>query len=267
MQFVNGLFSKILWGLLILVLLAGGYIFLVRNLVKPPQIATTPTQPNSTLPPPTPSNSNPSPQVTGNNVDDFNPTLVDETNAIDPEEDMLPALAQAEDVVLEMPEKLEPGGVLKVFLDPEKTKNHSSFTSSPIQVYNTGGLEFVYLEDIRKFQEVEGYFQVKETGYYNFLVNIPEDWNKTKLGVSNLRILIDGFTLDSSLGGKVYLEKGWHKIGFFNAWVDIEEHPVVVWASAGEAAKPLKVWREVVEKETETEQIEERPQELDTSEE
>lgn len=267
MQFVNGLFSKILWGLLVVVLLAGGYIFLVRNLVKPPQIATTPTQPNPTSPPtPIPSNSSSS-QV---DTDDFNPTLVDGTdsdsNSSTDVEDMLPALAQAEDVVLEMPQKLEPGGILKYYLNTDDARYPDSIKYSPVEVYKTEGLELVSVErNSNNFQEVEGYFRVKETGYYNFLVNVPQKWKGHDLDSREVKLKIDGFVLPSTLGGKVYLEKGWHKIAFFlNLTVD-GDYPTITWAEEGEVAKPLKVWREVVEKETET--VEERPQELVTSEE
>lgn len=261
MQFVNGLFSKILWALLIVVLLAGGYIFLVRNLVKPPQIATTPTQPNPTSPPPTPSNSNSSPD---GNIDDFNPTLVERTDDVDPTEDMLPALAQDEDVVLEMPEKLEPGGILKYYLNTDDAPHPDPVKYSPIEVYQTEGLELVSIKrNSQNFQEVSGYFRVEETDYYNFIVNLPQDWQRNNLDSEEIRLKIDGFKLPSHLGGKVYLEKGWHKINFFLDHLVDSDYPTITWAKEGEVAKPLKVWREVVEKETE--QIEEKPQELVTT--
>lgn len=36
--------SKIFWALLVVALLVGGYVFLVKNLVKPPQLATNTQQ-------------------------------------------------------------------------------------------------------------------------------------------------------------------------------------------------------------------------------
>ena len=256
MQFVNNLFSKVLWALLVVVLLASGYIFLVRNLVKPPQITNTPTQPDpDPNPQTTPTNSNSS---TLNNPDDFNPDLVGGTDVIDDVElsdGMMPALAQAEDVVLEMPEKLEPGGILKYYLNTTREKYPDPVKYSPIKVYKTEGLELISIEpNSYNFQEVFGYFLVDESANYNFIVNIPTSWNR-KINNGDLHLKIDGFRLPNYMGGKVYLEKGWHKIDYYLYFVIKSSYPTIAWGKEGEVAKPLKVWREVEEKKTEATKV------------
>ena len=243
MQFLNQLTSKILWALLIVALLVGGYVFLVKSLVKPPQIASTPQ----------PTNPNPTPTPTPNtNPNDFNPSLVDNS---DPntsnssgavyEEDLLPAIAQAEDVVISVPQKLEKGGILKMFINNDGNKYPDPILYSPSKVLKTEGLSPVGNDKKEVFQEVSGYFLVPENGNYNFTLDFPSNWYWAK-DTRNLRAKIDGVMLPTTRGGRVSLEKGWHKINLFMYAYNVDGNLLKVsWGLQGEESKPLKVWREV----------------------
>ena len=237
MQIFNQFFSKIIWAIVVVVLLVGGYIYLVRNLVKPPQIANN--QPIPTTPP-TPN--------TAQNPTNSTPTVVQSStisdNNTDLEGDILPAIAQPDGVVIEAPERLEPGGVLKVYTNTNDAEYPDPLNYSPSRVINTNGLEMANLEEKEnKFQEVEGYFLVPETGEYDFVVKLPKNYKDVE--VESLRTKIDGIVLPDSLGGKIYLEEGYHKISLFNGYPVIGNYPSINWAATGEELKPLKVFREV----------------------
>ncbi len=203
MQFLNQLTSKILWALLIVALLVGGYIFLVKSLVKPPQIASTPQ----------PTNPNPTPTPTPNtNPNDFNPSLVDNSSATtstnDPvyKEDLLPAIAQAEDVVIEVPQKLEKGGILKLYINNDGNKYPDPILYSPDKILKTEGLSLIGNDRKEVFQEVSGYFLVPEDGNYNFTLDFPSNWYWAK-DTRNLRAKIDGVMLPTVRGGRVSLTR------------------------------------------------------------
>ena len=224
MQFINQLTNKIFWGFLILALLVGGYVFLVRNLVKPPQISGTDT---------------PLDQKSQNSL----------TNSNNADSDhILPAIAQPEDVVLEVPKKLERGGILKVYINNDGNQYPDPLEYSPSKVLKTEGLALISNQPrTNQFQEASGFFLVNKSGNYNFLVNIPSTWRRNNLKSAYLRLKIDGFALASPSGGKVYLEKGWHKISFFTSYAIKGEYPTVSWGAEGETAKPLAVWRDVAD--------------------
>lgn len=244
MQFLNQLTSKILWAILIVALLVGGYVFLVRTLVKPPQIASTNT--------PQPINPNPTP-TPNTNPNDFNPSLVDnssatESNSNDPvyEEDLLPAIAQAEDVVISVPQKLERGGILKMYINNDGNKYPDPILYSPSKILKTDGLSPLGNDNKEVFQEVSGYFLVPEDGSYNFTIDFPSNWYIKE--TRHIRAKIDGVLLPTVRGGRLSLEKGWHKINLFLYAYNIDGNLLKVsWGQMGEESKPIKVWREVKE--------------------
>ena len=232
MQIFNQLFGKIIWFFLVIILLVGGYIYLVRNLVKPPQITN-----NQPIPTNTPTS----------NVTNSDPTVINSTTVTDDnqlEGDILPAIAQPDGVVIEAPERLEPGGILKVYTNTDNAEYPDPLNYSPTKVIKTDGLEMVNVEEeSNKFQEAEGYFLVSETGEYSFVINPPESYKDAEIGSLNAKV--DGMILSSPEGGEIYLEEGYHKISLLNNYEVQGDYPSVSWAATGEKVKPLKVFREV----------------------
>ena len=231
MQIFNDLLSKIFFTLIILALLVGGYIFLVRTLVKPPQI----TNNNQPLPATTPTPTS-------------NPTIVQSSsipdNGADLSGDILPAIAQPDGIVIEAPKRLEPGGILKVYVNTNNAEYPDPLNYSPSKIIETNGLEMVNLkQESNKFQQAEGYFLAPGTGEYSFVVELPEDYRDVELAA--LRVQIDGIVLSSPLGGQIYLESGYHKIALLNNYSVQGDYPSITWAAQGDEVKPLKVFREV----------------------
>ena len=232
MQIFNQLFGKIIWFFLVIILLVGGYIYLVRNLVKPPQITNNQPIPTNT----------PTPNVTNSDSTVINSTTVADDNQL--EGDILSAIAQPDGVVIEAPERLEPGGILKVYTNTDNAEYPDPLNYSPTKVIKTDGLEMTNINgSSSKFQSAEGYFLVPETGEYDFVVKLPKDYKDVE--VESLRTKIDGVVLPDSIGGKIYLEEGYHKISLFNNYPVIGNYPSINWAATGEKVKPLKVFREV----------------------
>ena len=210
-KFFDELIGKILWGVFILVLLVGGYNFLVRSLIKPPQINSPVT------------NSIPLPK---------NPNL-------------LPALSQEKDVMLEAPKKLEKGGILKIYQNIDRNLYPNPLRYNPSEIIKTDGIELISLaKDKHLFQEASGYFIVEENSHYNFSLNTPPTWKEKRLKIDKLNIKIDGFILEFPRGGEIYLEKGWHKISLFSQ-LDLEgEYISISWQEKDKPIKPVRVWRE-----------------------
>ena len=102
-------------------------------------------------------------------------------------------------------------------------------------------------KDSNLFQEASGYFLVNRNGNYNFILNIPETWNQENLKIHKLSIKIDGYILESPIGGGIYLEKGWHKIALFSQLEIAGEYPSLSWQESGQPIKPVRVWREITE--------------------
>ncbi|MDJ0592989.1 MAG: hypothetical protein QNJ72_23880 [Pleurocapsa sp. MO_226.B13] len=233
MQIFNQLLGKIIWAVIVMILLIGGYIYLVKNLVKPPQIVNN--QPIPTTPP-TP------------NTNNSNPTVVQSVpdNNADLSGDILPAIAQPDGVIIEAPERLEPGGILKVYTNNNGAEYPDPLNYSPSKVIKTNGLSMVNVEkESRKFQEASGYFLVPETGDYNFVVELPESYKDVEIG--SLNVKVDGIVLSSPDGGEIYLEQGYHQISLLNSYSVKGDYPTINWAATGEEVKPLKVFREVEE--------------------
>ncbi len=146
--------------------------------------------------------------------------------------------------MIEAPERLEPGGILKVYTNTDDAKYPDSLNYSPSKEIETDGLEMVNVEQkSKKFQEAEGYFLVPETGKYNFVVELPENYKDVEIGALNVKV--DGMVLSSPIGGEIYLEEGYHKISLLNSYPVVGDYPDINWAATGEEVKPLKVFREV----------------------
>ncbi len=211
-KFFDELISKVLWTMLGFGLLVAGYNYLVTNLIKPPKL-------NSNLP-------------------QFQPT----------NQNVIPAIAQQTEPILQAPKKFEKGGILKIYHNKDRNIYPNPLRYTPDKVIETDGLELTSLEkDSDFFQEVSGYFRVNRNGNYNFILNTPETWDKESLKIHELSIKIDGYILESPTGGEIYLEKGWHKIALFSQQKIAGEYPSLSWQESGQPVKPVRVWREIKE--------------------
>ncbi len=127
------LISKILWTMLGLCILVAGYNYLVSNLIKPPKL-----------------NSN-------------------QTNYPSINSNVLPALAQQQEPIIQASKKLEKGGILKIYENIDRNIYPNPLQYSPDKIIKTDGLELMSLaKDSHLFQEASGYFLVKRNGNPHF---------------------------------------------------------------------------------------------------
>ncbi len=211
-KFFDELLSKIFWTMLGFFLLVGGYNYLVSHLIKPPKL-----------------NSN-------------------QTNYPSINSNVLPAIAQQQEPIIQAPKKLEKGGILKIYQNIDRNIYPNPLQYTPDKIIKTDGLELMSLaKGSHLFQEASGYFLVNRNGHYNFILNIPETWKAGTLKIHELSIKIDGFILKLPTGGEIYLEKGWHKIALFSQQDLAGEYPSLSWQESGQPVKPVQVWRETTE--------------------
>lgn len=211
-KFLDELISKVLWMMLGFIVLLAGYNYLVNNLIKPPKLTS-----NSTNYQNTPSN-------------------------------VIPAVPPQPEPILQATQKFEKGGILKIYHNKDRNIYPNPLRYTPDKVIETDGLELTSIKkDSYFFQEVSGYFKVDKHGNYNFILNTPETWDKESLKINELSIKIDGYILELPTGGEIYLEKGWHKIAIFSQQEIAGEYPSLSWQEVGQAIKPVRVWREIIE--------------------
>lgn len=281
-QFFNGLVSKLLW--LVVAVVAGGatYVWALNTILKPPQGAAPPIANSSPLPTASPvndsapfpntspvsaapspafspaaspfaspeaSNSAPSvvpvdPSQSSASVSVAAPADTSQSPAPAPSAAPIPAIAQANDVVLVAPKKLEKGGKLRIFPATD-TDNPDPLLSSPSRQINVPGLSLVQV-DKDEFQEASGYFLVPSTGSYNFAVNLPKNFPPYTKSVVLVRV--DGTALPDYKGGRLDLEKGWHEVRLFmnkQNYAFLNPNEVsLLWSREGDTLFPLSVWRE-----------------------
>lgn len=259
MRFFGDAASKLLWGLVIVLAIAAGMAWFVRAFLQPPDLSAS--QGNLPAPVTTPLDQTTTPEVTTSTDSDPSPLSSTDTSttttttdssigsaASEAGTEMMPAIAQAEDVAVKVPQKVEKGGILKLYTNNDGNDYPDPIQYSPEKILKTTGLSLIGIEERGKFQEVSGYLLVEETGNYNFVIDYPENWQYWAREKSNFRMKIDGQTLPTSKGGRVSLEKGWHTVSLFlKANVDGNLFRVS-WGREGETLKPIVIWREVEEK-------------------
>lgn len=260
MRFFGDAAAKMLWGIVIILAVAAGLTWFIRGFLSPPDLSATQGTNTPTKVVPSPDDTEPTKVETV----ESEPTTVttddstfSEGNAVSGDEP-LPAIAQAEDVVMEVPEKVEKGGILKLYTNNDGNEYPDPIQYSPEKVLKTTGLSLIGIGERNKFQEVSGYLLVKEDGNYNFVIDYPENWNYWATKREYFRTKLDGQTLPTSKGGRLTLEKGWHTISVFLNANEIDGSAVrVSWGKEGEPLKPLQIWRtsdkEVANKPSESE--------------
>ena len=243
--------SKFVWFIVIVLAVGFGYVFVLKNFLNPPPATVLPVSPSSSpaqaLSPAQSPNSvsasplagEPSPTLVPDSENSSTVNNVSSSSTTDTESSPMPALALPDEVALKVPQKLEKGGVLKIYDNNDGNDSPDPVMYSPTKVVQTKGMSVIEL-DRGQFQEVSGYFLVKDTGNYNFTVGpdlVPY------LRLSNLRTRIDGSTLPNVKGGRVALEEGWHQVSLFVNTQNVTALSLT-WGLEGETLKPLIVWRE-----------------------
>ncbi|NJO93169.1 MAG: hypothetical protein HC820_00195 [Hydrococcus sp. RM1_1_31] len=243
MKFFGDAASKVLWGIVILLAVGAGLTWFIRGVLSPPDLSANNAGNTPTSTVTSPDDSDPAKVTT---VQESEPTSVVTTddNTVSGDEPM-PAIAQAEDVVMEVPERVEKGGILKLYTNNDGNEYPDPIQYSPEKILKTTGLSLIGNGEQSKFQEVSGYLLVKEDGNYNFVIDYPEDWNYWARKREHFRTRVDGQTLPTSKGGRLTLEKGWHTISVFLYAYRVDASAVrVSWGREGEPLKPLQIWRE-----------------------
>lgn len=247
MRFFGDAASKVLWAIVIILAVGAGLTWFIRGFLSPPDLSA-----NSGGNTPTNVVTSPDDSTPVTTIEENEPTSVVTTdNSTSPDnstvngDEPMPAIAQAEDVVMEVPEKVEKGGILKLYTNNDGNEYPDPIQYSPEKILKTTGLSLVGMGERGKFQEVSGYILVKEDGNYNFVVDYPEDWNYWARKREHFRTKIDGQTLPTTKGGRLTLEKGWHTISVFLYAYRVDASAVrVSWGREGEPLKPLQIWRE-----------------------
>ena len=162
------------------------------------------------------------------------------------------ALNQPEEMVLETPKNLERGAELKIYPKTNIDKRINIASYSPTRLTKTNNIA-LQPGVSHQFQVSSGYFEVKERGQYNFLIDI-NTLDQQRLTTDNLQIIIDNEPLKRVLGGQVALDPGWHKIelyynpAFFAGMINVSQINLK-WAKPGKVAQTIEVWREAEERE------------------
>ena len=272
MRILEEISSKLFWLFLTLLLLTGGYVFIVKNFLNPPKIASIPNvttaptkpttpniQPNSARdisPPETkPSTPETNPET---NPNDWQPELETTSKQNTQEVAKIRELKPPSERIISIPKKLKRGAILSIYENEIEETNPEPHLYQPKLVLEIPALRFAGWFHLRnEFQEVRGFFYVPSDGTYNFSVANISHLKDKYLERIFLSLSIDGITFPSREGGQINLESGWHLINFyFNPQPQIADSNVritrvnVNWSQLGEPLKPLVVYREFTEKNT-----------------
>ena len=244
-----------------LLALGAGFVLVLKFFLNPPKAATSSVNPVSKstqiVPPPT------TPPITNkpalNNNPQTQPVKSNETNLAnnpqpklktEPEESTATAIEQPIESVLEIPRNLERGANLKLYVNlDEDDSQPNPLNHSPREITKTNKIALASTAEKDNFQSALGYFKVSKSGEYNFLLE-GDERDRRYLKNATIKLRIDNEALDHNLGGRVSLEKGWHKIELYyyprTYARKIDETQIEVkMGNPGEIAKSLEVWREV----------------------
>lgn len=266
--------GKIIW--FVIALLIGGavYVYVLKNFLDPPRVATIPPTSATPLVPSTPSFSpattpkpianDPLPVTTITPISSATPSPVVNSPSLpktgsgsvpnnsspspqvgaSPNSSTMPALALSNQVAIKVPKNLEKGGVLKIYLNNDNSQSPDPVEYSPSKSLKVPGLSLINT-NTNQFEQASGYFLVNKAGDYNITIILPQ--NSYFVTSKNLRIQIDGQPLPSIQGGRVTLAPGWHQANLFvYGSTNIPDANLirVSWALEGENLQPLQVWRE-----------------------
>ena len=274
-NFFGSVTSKILWLVVGLLVIGGAAAWFIKGFLAPPDLGSQSNAPSLVTAPDPDKSATPlatsteEESVTSIATANEEPNSIGETEIVESspttvtsnssQEDMIPAITQAEDVVVEVPDKIEKGGVLKIYTNHDNSDYPDTVRYSPTDIQETSGLTFAGNNDRKKFQEVSGFIVVPESGEYNFNVEYPSDWHNTKL--SSLRLEVGQLTFPQPTGGRIKLEEGIHPISLFMWATRTTGKDVrVSWGQVGEPLEPIEIYREVKD------EVASQPQQISTPE-
>lgn len=254
MKIFSDIGSKFVWFIIVLLAVGFGYVFVLKNFLNPPPATVAPVSTSSSPTQALAPAQSPAPLAANSGTGEPSPILVpdSENSSLDDANSLatdgadsspMPALALPDEVALKVPEKLEKGALLKVYVNNDDNENPDPIQYSPSKVLKTTGLSLINTSDRSEFQEVSGYFLVEKSGNYNLTIDYPQNYYWARL--SNFRTKVDGIPLQTPKGGRVALDEGWHHVSLFLYANNIEANSIrALFGSEGETLKPLVVWRE-----------------------
>lgn len=265
---MGGIFNGFVKSIFILLALGFGCVFVIKNFLNPPQATIPPAQQTQPVAaPPANNQQNPTKQTSQTNQNQSQPTNSSGTNSSTPVSDPssnddpelvadtnnIPTVEQPEEKVLEIPEKLEPGAELKVYINNDDAKKPNPASYSPSKIARTENISLQAKEETDIFQESSGYFKVEKSGEYNVVVEAPGKSYYYDKG--NLVTKIDQEPLKDFRGGRIALDKGWHKLDLFynpsGYAKKVDESQIKVkMGTPGNLAKNIDIWRPVESEET-----------------
>jgi len=218
MRFFSDISNKLIWVFVTLLLLAAGYVAVLNFWLKPknnqvsnnPQLTINPQSNQQSKQTNTNTQTiNSTPQQTNTNTQTINSTSqqtntnTQTTNQVSQTVTSLaPALAQANEVELVVPQTLVKGAILEVF--DNQIPNRSVPEKTTI-------IDELKLSDTEKVQQLTAFFFIPETGHYHFKVYGINKKNKNKRTFFPLRI--DGAMVYNP-EQRLLLDKGWHQLNF-----------------------------------------------------
>ena len=192
MRIFGDIVRKIIWIVIALLLIGGGFVAILKLFFSNPNQTTTSTLANPNNKPI--STSNPTNSNSNNNSQN--------TTALS---SYISALAQAEEVELIRSNKLEKGAVLRLYDSPNLGR------ATTTKVMNISEMRFLGVEQC---QSLEAFFEAPENSQYIFNLvgfNRYENHYRSKAD-QELLIRINGHTLENSAKGQLFLNKGWHSV-------------------------------------------------------
>lgn len=276
---MKSIFDSFVKWIFILLALSAGFVFVLKTFLNPPKasvpiasdptasapIASNPESPQQLSPSNKESNSNNSLEETSksNNLEisNSNKSQSLETSSIaEPElvnnsqsqKNNIPTTKQPKEYVLEIPPKLEEGAELKIFVNNDDSANPNPANYSPSKIIKTKNIVLSPGARDDVFQESTGYFKVEKAGEYNFLIEHSGD---RYYDDGRLVGKIDQEPLGNPKGGRMELDRGWHRLDLFynpqNYARRIDEREVSVkMGRPGEIAETIDIWRAVKAEET-----------------
>lgn len=259
---MRSIFDGFIKWIILLLVLGGGFVFVLKTFLNPPKasvpLPTNPPPTQSSQPPQTNKPTNPV-QTSKSPVNNSNQPQSPATNSTQEPElvttsknnnnNNIPTTEQPEEYILEIPPKLEQGAELKVFVNNDNSDNPNPSNYSPSQIIKTKNINLSPQEEKDVFQESTSYFKVEETGEYNFLIGFDNN-DRHYLDEGELVGKIDQSPLGNPRGGRVELDKGWHRLDlFYNPQFyarRIDENAITVkMGLPGKIAQTMEIWRAV----------------------
>lgn len=198
MKFFGEFYNKIIWAIASVLLIACGYVAILNIWLKPKPIPVTATQSNL----PAATNNKSQTNSISTNQTDSNQTKAKENPSS--EDNLIRALAPANEVNLINPKQLEKGGTLSLF-----PTYHSPLRNAPHKIITNTNT----LINQEATQELNGFFKVPEDGFYHFKVYGLNNRAFSQYEKTRAFARINGVAINNN-SNSIYLTEGWHHFTF-----------------------------------------------------